>query len=299
MKTPIQHCGYIGIIGRPNVGKSTLLNQILQKKISITSEKPQTTRHQILGIFTQETDQMIFVDTPGFHRQARRTLNRSMNRAVMQILRGVDIVLLLIDATRWTAEDDLIISKLKGASVKTIVVLNKIDKLNDEKLLLPLMAKLNDLLETIAIVPISAKKGRFLPKLLQILQQALPIGEHVFPADIITDRDERFLLAEIIREKLFRAAGQELPYSATVVIEHFNLNDNIYHVAGLIYIEREGQKKILIGKKGEKLKEVGTRARIDMEKLLGKKVFLQLWIKVREDWPDNERYLQEFGYLDD
>lgn len=289
-------CGYVALIGRPNVGKSTLLNNLIGEKISITSRKPQTTRHSLLGINTTDTAQIIYVDTPGIHKKQHRALNRYMNRAALSTLSDVDVLVFMIDAHHWDDEDELVYDKLKTITTPIVLAINKIDKLKDKNALLSLISFLQEKQIFKEIVPISAKLGDNLQKLQQILIKFLPEASFLFDADQLTDKSVRFLMAEFIREKAFRETGEELPYSLTVDIEKFELKKGVYHIAGLIYVEREGQKKIIIGNKGEKLKTIGTKARVDMERLLGKKVFLQLWVKVKRGWSDDDRVLRNLGY---
>lgn len=290
------YCGYIALIGRPNVGKSTLLNSIIGTKISITSRKPQTTRHRLLGIKTIDDKQFVYVDTPGLHSEAKRHLNRMMNRAANLAISDVDVIVYLIDSMRWTDEDEFVLDKIKNSTCPVILAINKVDQIKDKEDLLPVIEKLKEKANFAAIIPMSAKLGTNVDQLEAELTQYLPENPHFFLPDQVTDREERFILSEIIREKIFRATGQELPYAVAVVIEQFKLEKDLYRIAGLIYVEREGQKKIIIGKKGEKLKEIGTSARLDMEKLLGHKVFLQLWIKIKSGWADDTAVLRQLGY---
>lgn len=299
MTTPKQtYCGYIALIGRPNVGKSTLLNRLIGQKISITSRKPQTTRHRLLGIKTIDDKQFVYVDTPGLHSDTKRHLNQMMNRAASYAISDVDVIIFLVDSQRWTEDDDFVLKRIKNSSHPIILAINKVDTVKDKQALLPVIEKLKEKANFAAIFPISAKLGTNVDELEKEIAQYLPQNPFFFLPDQITDREERFIISEIIREKLFRATGQELPYSATVVIEQFKLIKGIYHIAALIFVEREGQKIIVIGKKGEKLKEIGRLARLDIEKLLEHKVFLQLWIKVKSGWADDAAALRELGYGD-
>lgn len=292
--------GYIAIIGRPNVGKSTLINRILGQKLCITSRRPQTTRHRVLGIKTTEHSQLIYVDTPGLHTQAKRAMNRYMNRAASSSIEDVDVILFVVDGLNWNDDDKQVLSRLKqNANCPVILVLNKVDKLEDKAALLPQIERLLSQFDFADIVPISARKGINIDQLEQQITQLIPEGELIFPEDQLTDRSSRFLAAELVREKLFRQLGQELPYSLTVEIEEFKTEGNMYRIGAVIYVERSGQKSIVIGKKGELLKTVGREARIEMEKLFDMKVFLQLWVKVRDGWSDNERMLKNLGYNDD
>ena len=291
--------GFVAIVGRPNVGKSTLMNRILGQKISITSRKPQTTRHRILGIKTDEQSQAIYVDTPGLHLNAKKAMNRFMNKAVTSTFDDVDLILFVIEAGQWTDEDEHVLQRLKNVKVPVMLVVNKIDQLEEKGALLPLMQSLAEKMSFVEIVPLSAQNGSNVEELERTVVRYLPEAEAAFPADQITDRSERFLAAEIVREKLMRELGQELPYAVTVEIEQFKEEEGLLRISALIWVERDSQKRIVIGKKGEQLKEIGRQARIDMEKLFDNKVFLQLWVKVKEGWSDNERLLNTLGYRDE
>jgi GTP-binding protein Era len=292
--------GYVAIIGRPNVGKSTLINRVLGQKLCITSRRPQTTRHRILGIKTSDDSQLIYVDTPGIHTDGKRAMNRYMNRAAAASIDDVDVVLFVVEGLKWTDEDDKILTRIKSdARVPVILVLNKVDKLASKNDLLPHISKLAAEYDFANVVPISARKGVNVEELETDILKLIPEGELIFPEEQLTDRSSRFLAAELVREKLFRHLGQELPYSITVEIEQFKQEDNMYRINAVIYVERGGQKNIVIGKKGELLKAVGKDARIEMEQLFDCKVFLQVWVKVREGWSDNERMLKNLGYNDD
>jgi GTP-binding protein Era len=291
--------GFIAIVGRPNVGKSTLMNRILGQKISITSRKPQTTRHRILGIKTDEQSQAIYVDTPGLHLNAKKAMNRFMNKAVTSTFDDVDLILFVIEADQWTDEDEHVLQRLKNVRVPVMLVVNKIDQLEEKGALLPLMQSLAEKMSFVEIVPLSAQNGSNVEELERTVVRYLPEAEAAFPADQITDRSERFLAAEIVREKLMRELGQELPYAVTVEIEQFKEEEGLLRISALIWVERDSQKRIVIGKKGEQLKEIGRQARIDMEKLFDNKVFLQLWVKVKEGWSDNERLLNSLGYREE
>ena len=292
--------GYVAIIGRPNVGKSTLINRVLGQKLCITSRRPQTTRHRILGIKTTKNNQFIYVDTPGMHIDDKRAMNRYMNRAAASSIDDVDVILFLVDGMNWTDEDERVLERLKAsAKAPVILVINKVDKLADKEVLLPQIEKLSDEFNFAKVVPISARKGVNVKQLEQEIEALMPEGELIFPEDQLTDRSSRFLAAELVREKLFRHLGQELPYSITVEIEQFDDEGGMYRIGAVIYVERDGQKSIVIGKKGELLKSVGKDARLEMQSLFGNKVFLRLWVKVREGWGDNERMLKNLGYNDD
>jgi GTPase len=291
--------GYVAIVGRPNVGKSTLMNRILGQKISITSNKPQTTRHRILGIKTTESFQAVYVDTPGLHLNAKKAMNRYMNRAASSSLADVDLILFLVDVGKWTEEDESVLEKLRSQSVPVVLVVNKIDYLKDKEQLLPQLQQLSSKMEFLAVLPLSALKGNNVESLEKEVLRALPESDPIYPEEYVTDRSERFLAAEIIREKLMRSMGKELPYSTAVEIEQFKNDNGLLRIHGLIWVERASQKKIVIGKGGEQLKTIGKQARIDMEKLFDAKVFLQLWVKVKEGWSDNERILNSLGYRDE
>ncbi|MFV2061453.1 MAG: GTPase Era [Gammaproteobacteria bacterium] len=291
-------CGYVAIIGRPNVGKSTLMNHILRQKISITSRKPQTTRHRILGVKTTESEQVIYVDTPGIH-VSDRAMNRYMNKSASSALYDVDLILFLIEADRWTEQDDVVLQKLKESTVPIIVLLNKIDKIQNKEKILPLMAEISKKINYVEIIPISATKGINVKELEKNVVQYLQVADAYFPKDQITDKSERFMVAEIIREKLMRELGQELPYDLTVEIEKFTEKKKITNIAALIWVSRSSQKAIVIGKNGARLKSIGKKSRLDIEKLISSKVFLELWVKVKEGWADDIRALKSLGYDDD
>jgi GTP-binding protein Era len=293
-------CGYIALVGRPNVGKSTLLNRILGQKISITSRRPQTTRHQVMGIKTHEHAQLVYVDTPGIHGFSGRAMNRYMNRTAGSVLQDVDVVVFLVEALRWLPDDDLVLQKLAGVSCPVILAVNKVDQVKDRAALLPDLQALALRHRFDEIVPISASKGHNLAALETCIEQRLPVAPPCFPEDQVTDRSERFLVAELVREKLFRKLAREIPYGLTVEIESFQSEARITHIHALIWVERESQKNIVIGKQGALLKEVGQQARRDIETLIGAKVNLKLWVKVKEGWADDERSLRSLGYtLDD
>lgn len=290
-------CGFVAIVGRPNVGKSTLLNHILGQKLSITSRKPQTTRHQILGIKTEGADQIIYVDTPGLHKDEKgKALNRFMNQAASDALRYVDLVVFLVDRTRWTEEDEIVLEKLRYVTCPVILVVNKIDQLKQKHELLPQIDELASKREFVAIMPMSAKQGHNVAELEQLVSRYLPEGPHHYPEDQITDRSSRFVVAEIVREKLMRNLGDEVPYGVTVEIEAFEHDGQLLTISALILVERDGQKRIVIGDKGSVLKTIGRDARIDIEKMFECKVMLNLWVKVRRGWSDDERALRSLGY---
>ena len=292
--------GYVAIIGRPNVGKSTLINRVLGQKLCITSRRPQTTRHRILGIKTEESSQLVYVDTPGLHTDGKRAMNRYLNRAAASSIDDVDVILFMVDGLNWTDDDEQVLERLKSnATAPVILVLNMVDKLSDKAMLLPHVEKITQEYNFAKVLPISASKGINVDELETEIKQLVPEGELIFPEDQFTDRSSRFLAAELVREKLFRQLGQELPYSLTVEIEQYKQEDELIRISAVIYVERSGQKSIVIGKKGELLKAVGREARIEMEGMFDSKVFLELWVKVRDGWSDNDRMLKNLGYNDE
>lgn len=293
-----QYCGYVSLIGRPNVGKSTLLNRLLGQKISITSRKPQTTRHRLLGIKTEETGQIIYVDTPGLHQNQQNAMNRYLNRAALSSIEGVNVILWLLEALKWTDEDDYILNILQKVNLPIIAIINKIDKIPVKDELLPFLQKIAQKYSFTDIIPISAMQGDNVSALEHKIKQFLPISPLLFPEEYVTDRSERFLCAELIREKLIHRLSAELPYRITVQIEYFKTEEKLIHISAIIWVERDSQKAIIIGKQGRNLKEVGKAAREEMETLLENKVFLQLWVKVKQGWSDDERALQQLGYGD-
>ena len=292
-----QKTGFVTLIGKTNVGKSTLLNKIIDQKISITSRKPQTTRHRLLGIKTKDTSQAIFVDTPGYHIGQKRALNKHMNKVALGSMEGVDLILFVIEATRWAQEEEELFSRLKFHKDKLLIVINKIDKLKSKNELLPFIEFLR--LETglDKIIPISALKSN-LNTLESEIFEFLPIGKHLYPADQVADTTLRFMASEIIREKCITRVGDEIPYRLTCMIDDF-IEEEIIHINATIFVEKESQKGILIGESGNKLKSIGIAARKDLEKLLSKKVMLKLWVKVKKDWTDNQALLSSMGYKGD
>jgi len=292
------NCGYVALIGRPNVGKSTLMNHLLKQKISITSRKPQTTRHRILGINTTDAGQAIYMDTPGMHSSEKRALNRYLNRTAETTLTGVDVIVWLIDGLSWHEYDEAIFKKLEQAGLPVILAVNKVDKVADKEAILKFFDEAQHRFPFKHLVPISALKGTNLDQLESLIMALLPEQDLIYPEDQITDRSERFLAAEIVREKLTRRLGDELPYALTVEIERYEEKPNITKIYAIIWVERLTQKNIVIGKDGEMLKKVGTDARLDIEKLIGQKVYLQLWVKVKKGWSDSERALQSLGFND-
>lgn len=288
--------GYVALIGRPNVGKSTLLNHLTGQKISITSRKPQTTRHRILGIKTHLGGQAIYVDTPGLHGNQKKALNRYLNRAAKGILDGVDLILWVTDIPRWHEYDPMILSMLEKVEVPILFVINKIDRVERKEECLPFLQDAANTFPFSSIVPVSASRGINLDVLERDIFARLPEGDPIFPEDQISDRPERFFAAEIIREKLTRRLAKELPYEITVEIERFADAGNLLSIHAMIWVERESQKSIVIGKNGNVLKLIGQQSRIDLEKMMAKKVYLELWVKVKQGWSDDERLLKSLGY---
>jgi len=288
-------CGTVAIIGRPNVGKSTLLNYLVGEKISITSRKAQTTRHRITGILTNADTQYLFVDTPGFQTRNASALNRLMNRSITQTLQGVDVILVVIEAGRINREDRQVFDLLP-AGRPAVLAINKIDRLADKKPLLPLIAQVQAERGFSDIVPTSAKSGEQTPQLLQALRAHLPRQAAIYTEGEITDRSERFLAAELVREKLFRQLGDELPYGASTLVEKFETEGRLRRIHIAIIVDKASHKAMVIGKGGERLKLIGSDARRDMENLFGGKVFLQIWVKVKHGWADDERTLKNLGY---
>jgi GTP-binding protein Era len=292
------NCGYVALIGRPNVGKSTLMNHLLGQKLSITSRKPQTTRHRILGIKTTSAGQAIFMDTPGMHSDEKKVLNRYLNKTADSTLLGVDVVVWLLDGLYWHEYDERIFKKLENAGLPVILVVNKVDKIQDKQAVLTFFAEAKQKYPFEQIVPVSALKNTNLDVLEQQIMALLPQAGLIYPEDQITDRPERFFAAEIVREKLTRRLGDELPYALTVEIERYEEHPELNKIYANIWVERSSQKSIVIGRQGEMLKKIGTEARIDIEKLTGQKVYLQLWVKVKKGWSDSERALHSLGFLD-
>lgn len=288
-------CGTVAIVGRPNVGKSTLLNHILGLKLSITSRKAQTTRHRLLGIHTTNDAQYLFVDTPGFQQKHINALNRTLNRTVTQVLAEVDVVLFVVEPTHFTEADRKVLALLPQ-NQPVILVVNKADLMKDKGKLLPLIEELSSAFKFTDIVPVSARQNLNLDQLLAVIREHLPQQPAIYSEDELTDRNERFLAAELLREKVFRLLGEEVPYAVTVEIEKFEQEGNLRRVHAAIIVDKESQKPMLIGKGGEKLKRISTEARQDMEKLFGGKVWLETWVKVKSGWADDERALKSLGY---
>jgi len=292
---PAFHCGYIAIVGRPNVGKSTLMNALIGAKVSITSRKAQTTRHRITGIQTSERAQFIYVDTPGFQTRHANPLNKKLNRTVTDTLTASDVILYVVEAGTFGQADQQVLD-LIPKNVPCILVINKSDRVKDKKALMPFAQQVAGLFPFAAVVPVSAKQRFQLQYLQDEIEQRLPENTPVFDADDITDRSEKFLAAEIVREKVFRFVGEELPYTSTVLIEQFLQEGNLRRIFAAILVERDSHKAMLIGQKGARLKEISTQSRLDMEKLFGGPVYLEIWVKVKSGWADNEAGLRAYGY---
>ncbi|MBC8380954.1 MAG: GTPase Era [Pseudomonadales bacterium] len=299
MTSEQKYCGYVAIVGRPNVGKSTLLNHLLGQKLCITSRKPQTTRHTLLGIKTEGEFQMIFVDTPGIHTNQERAINRVMNRSAASVIADVDVVIFVVDRFEWSEADEYVAKYLSNNDVPLIVAVNKVDMIDDKEALLPHLKFLSSKVNAKAFIPLSALRRTNLDELEIKIKGYIPQKMHLYPEDQITDRSEKFLAAEIVREKITRQLGAEVPYQVTVEIEEFRAEKKITHISALILVERDGQKKIIIGTNGERLKKIGEQARADIESLLGCKVMLRTWVKVRSGWSDDERALRSLGYMDE
>jgi len=297
--TTTYRSGFIAILGRPNVGKSTLLNHIIGKKISITSSKPQTTRHRLLGIRTTDQCQMIFVDTPGVHLGSKRYINQVLNKTAASALAGVDVTLLMITSEGWKEEDRYALKIAQQENTSLILLINKIDRLKDKNKLLPLIDESSRLADFKAIIPLSASNGENVDALLATLPDLLPPGPLLFPEQQVTDKGERFIISETVREKLFRQLHNEIPYALAVEIQQLEITETLVKADVVIWVEKESQKGIIIGKKGEKLRLVGSNAREELESYFGCKVFLQMWVKVRENWSDDAVMLRAIGYIEE
>ncbi len=288
--------GFIAVVGRPNVGKSTLINELIGQKLSITSHKPQTTRHCIHAIDTQDNYQMIFVDTPGIHISNKKAINSYMNKTASSSLLGVDMILWLVEALKWTKEDERVMEHLTKIKVPVILCVNKIDILNSKNEVLPYLENLGEKFQANQVFPLSAFKKNHINELRKLILKYLPQQEALFGSDYVTDRSERFVVAEFIREKLIRSLSNELPYDLTVEIEKFDLDGQMYRIAARIFVEKPSQKSIVIGDKGKMLKKIGEESRVSIEGFLERKVFLELWVKVRQGWSDDKRALASLGY---
>ncbi|MDC7808069.1 GTPase Era [Luteimonas sp BLCC-B24] len=292
------HAGFVAVIGRPNVGKSTLVNALVGAKVSIVSNRPQTTRHRLLGIATFPEGQLLLVDTPGIHREQKRAMNRIMNRAARGALEGVDAALLVVVAGRWDEEDGLAFDALREAGVPVVLVVNQVDRIKDKTTLLPYLQTVTEGREFAGVVPLSALKRKGLEQLVSTVLPLVPAQDALYGEDEITDKSQRFLAGELVREQLMRQLGNELPYATTVEIESFTVDGSMLRIGAVIWVEREGQKAIVIGKAGSRLKEISTKARLGMERLFDAKVFLETWVRVREGWSDDEAALKALGYGD-
>ncbi|MCP5407057.1 MAG: GTPase Era [Chromatiaceae bacterium] len=298
MTKSARRCGYCAIAGRPNVGKSTLLNRLIGQKLAITSPKPQTTRHSIIGVKSRVDGQIVYVDTPGMHQRSNHAMNRYLNQTARSTLSDVHIILFVVEALNWTAEDESVLMSIAATKRPTILVVNKIDRVKLKHRLLPFLSETAARMEFAEVFPVSAKSGDNTESLENAVLNLLPPGENYFPEDQLTDRSERFFASELIREQLTRRYGKEIPYALTVEIDKFEEDGDLYRIHALIWVEREGQKSIIIGNKGAALKETARLARIAMEKLYGKKVYLEIWIKTKKSWSSDEKALINLGYSD-
>jgi GTP-binding protein Era len=296
----IQRSGFVAVVGRPNVGKSSLINRVVGRKVSITSRRPQTTRNRVLGVHTRSGGQIVFVDTPGIHDHGGSGLNRTINRTALSSIEGVDVVLMMSDARRWTSEDQAVARRLPGDRVPLMLAINKIDLLKERERLLPLIERIAASHRFTEIVPISVRSGHNVERLVDVLMASLPEGPAGFPADQITDRGPAFLAAELIREQIFNRLGDELPYQSAVEIERFQRRDDgLVSIGAVIFVDKPGQKAIVIGAGGSALKRIGQCARESIERTLGTRIHLELWVKVREGWADDARMLRSLGYAED
>jgi len=290
--------GHVALVGRPNVGKSTLLNRLLGQKLAITSHKPQTTRHSILGINTLEEGQIVYIDTPGIHKRGNKAMSRYLNRTATSTLTGVDLVVFVVDAGHWNEEDGLVLQRVKESRLPALLVVNKIDTVQPREKLLPLLAELAERTGIQEVIPVSARTGDNCDVLEREILQRLPEGENLYPEDQITDRPERFFAAELIREQITRRYHKELPYAVTVEIEEFQERPHILRIGAVVWVERPNQKAILLGKGGQAMKETATQARRELERFFQKKVFLRLWIKVKRSWSSDQASLVKLGYTE-
>lgn len=293
-----RHSGYCAIVGRPNVGKSTLLNRLIGQKLAITSPKPQTTRHSIIGVKSREDGQIVYVDTPGIHQRGDHAMNRYLNQTARSALRDVHLILFVVEAMNWTAEDESVLMAIAAARTPAVLVVNKIDRIKIKQELLPFLSAIAAKMEFVEVFPLSAKSGENIESMERRILELLPPGENYFPEDQLTDRSERFFASELIREQLTRRYDKEIPYALTVEIDKFEEEAGLYRIHALIWVEREGQKSIIIGNKGAALKETAKQARIAMERLYGKRVYLEIWIKVKKSWSNDARALINLGYSD-
>lgn len=290
------HCGFVAVVGRPNVGKSTLINTILGSKISIVTPKPQTTRHRILGVDSHAGYQVIYIDTPGLHRNAGKAMNRMMNRTAANALMDAEVIMFVTEANRWTVEDQDVLERIQNTSAPVIAVMNKMDKVHPREMLLQAIAEMAARHEFAEVIPISAKLRNNVDRLVELVPGFLPESPPLFPEDMITDRSENFRIAEVVREKLTLALRQEVPYGLTVQVERFERDDNGIAINAIIWIDRDSQKGIVVGKGGKLLKKVGRAARLELKADFGVPVHLELWVKVKDNWSDNEKELLRLGY---
>ncbi|MDJ0806671.1 MAG: GTPase Era [Gammaproteobacteria bacterium] len=298
MAEETHHCGYSAIVGRPNVGKSTLLNRIIGVKLAITSHKAQTTRHSILGIKTLDKGQVIYVDTPGIHERADHAMNRYLNRTAKTALADVDVLIFVVEALRWTREDEKVLGLLQGRELPVILAVNKVDQVKQKEQLLPFLAEMAGRFEFTEVVPLSANKGNNIDTLETLVIKALPVGDNFYPDDQLTDRPEKFFAAEMLREQLTRRYAKELPYAVSVEIERFEESNGLYRIGAVIWVEKPGQKAILIGRDGNALKQAATLARKAMQAFFDCKVHLNVWVKVKKSWSSDEAALVRLGYGD-
>ncbi len=296
MSEQAYRCGYVAVVGRPNVGKSTLINSLMGSKVSIVTAKPQTTRHRIIAVQTTDTAQILFVDTPGMHRNAGKAMNRLMNRTAVSALMDADLVLFVIEASRWTEEDDDVLKRVRDSGLAAIALLNKVDTVHPREAVLERLSELSERHDFAEMIPISAKKGDNINVLLEKIPAYLPESPPLFPEEMRTDRSREFHAAEVIREKLTLMLHQELPYGLTVQIERYVEEDARLAIDAIIWVERDSQKGIVVGKGGSRLKQVGTAARVELKKQLQQSVHLELWVKVKQNWADNERDLHTLGF---
>jgi GTP-binding protein Era len=296
MEKAKSRCGYVAILGKPNVGKSTLLNTIVGQKVSITCHKRQTTRHTINGIKTNGDVQTVYVDTPGIHGKSTRVLNQYMNRVARSAALDVDVIAFLVSAETWGPDDEMVLKQVKQVDCPVVLVVNKIDEIKDRAVLMAKLQELASKMEFAAVVPISALKRDNVQQLEKVLEGFLPEGPHFYEEDTVTDKQDTFLIAEVIREKLFKQAHQEIPYSTTVMVEKIDNEGGLMTIHAAIFVEKKGQKAIIIGKDGSKLKSIGTSARMDLQKMYGCKILLKLWVKVKDAWADSERHMRSLGF---